>query len=51
MQEALLNVSSIEEFHVSKFICFNYLLIINRLMQTGSFSNISAYYPRLPSIK
>ncbi len=40
-----------EDYHPTRFICFNYLLIINKLMQSGSFSTVAAYRPRLPSLR
>ena len=50
-QEELLLRQGVEDYHPLKFICFNYLLIINKLMQSGSFSTVAAYRPRLSSIK
>jgi hypothetical protein len=50
-QETLLVRSDIEDYHPARFICFNYLLVINKLMQSGSFSTVAAYRPRLPSLR
>jgi hypothetical protein len=38
-------------FTEKEFYCFNYLLIVNKLINPGQFSQIGSYHNDLPSMK
>lgn len=50
-QSELINQGTLEEFENNKFLIFNYLLIINKLMHPGAFSSIASYHPKLSSVQ
>ena len=50
-QSDLIMQENIQEFVLNKFMVFNYLLIINKLMHPGTFSAVATYHLQLPNMQ
>lgn len=52
-QNTLIQSEKLEDFNYAKFVCFNYLLMINKYSgsKIGSDTSTLNYYPTLKSIK